>query len=190
MNSEKSQISNIVSFFRTVCNLKKIKRVGWIHKLDIDLPESVADHSYSMCTISMVLADMLNLHTEHIMKMANLHDLAESLVGDLISDSTSPEKKKLIEGRAMKKILSKLPGHLRAKYLDIWNEYVDNSTDSAKFVHNMDKLEMAIQAKEYEFDGYSKESLKVFLKSANDYIEKSDPDLVYKILQKINDYSI
>jgi putative hydrolase of HD superfamily len=90
----------------------------------------------------------------------------------------------------MKKILSKLPGHLRAKYLDIWNEYVDNSTDSAKFVHNMDKLEMAIQAKEYEFDGYSKESLQVFLKSANDYIEKSDPDLVYKILQKINDYSI
>jgi hypothetical protein len=54
----------------------------------------------------------------------------------------------------------------------------------------MDKLEMAIQAKEYEFDGYSKESLQVFLKSANDYIEKSDPDLVYKILQKINDYSI
>ena len=189
MNLEKKQISNIVSFFRIVCNLKKIKREGWIHKSKIDLPESVADHSYSMCTISMVLADILNLQTEHIMKMANLHDLAESLVGDKMPDRISPEKKALVEGKAMKIILSKLPGPLREKYLNIWNEYVDNSTDSAKFVHNMDKVEMAIQAKEYEFDGYSKQSLQVFLKSANDYIAKSEPDIVFEILQKVNDNS-
>jgi 5'-deoxynucleotidase len=189
MNLEKKQISNIVSFFRIVCNLKKIKREGWIHKSKIDLPESVADHSYSMCTISMVLADILNLETEHIMKMANLHDLAESLVGDKMPDSISPEKKALVEGKAMKIILSKLPGPLREKYLNIWNEYVDNSTDSAKFVHNMDKVEMAVQAKEYEFDGYSKQSLQVFLKSANDYIAKSEPDIVFEILQKVNDNS-
>ena len=78
---------------------------------------------------------------------------------------------------------------LREKYLDIWHEYVENSTDSAKFVHNMDKLEMAVQAKEYEFDGYSKQSLQVFLKSANDYIAKSEPDIVLEILQKVNDNS-
>ena len=56
MNSEKSQISNIVSFFRTVCNLKKIKRVGWIHKLDIDLPESVdvgVEPSANLSTVSL-----------------------------------------------------------------------------------------------------------------------------------------
>ena len=189
MNLEKNQIANIVSFFRIVCNLKKIKREGWIHKSKIDSPESVADHSYSMCTISMVLADILNLQTEHIMKMANLHDLAESLVGDKMPDSISREKKALVEGKAMKIILSKLPGPLREKYLDIWNEYVDNSTDSAKFVHNMDKLEMAVQAKEYEFDGYSKQLLQVFLKSANDYIAKSEPEIVFEILQKVNDNS-
>lgn len=189
MNLEKSQISNIVSFFRIVCNLKKIKRQGWIHKAKIDSPESVADHSYSMCTISMVLADILNLDTEHMMKMANLHDLAESLVGDTMPDSISPRKKGLVEGKAMKIILSKLPDPLREKYLDIWNEYVDNSTDCAKFVHDMDKLEMAIQAKEYEFDGYSKQLLQVFLKSANDYIAKNEPDVVFEILQKVNDNS-
>ena len=66
---------------------------------------------------------------------------------------------------------------------------MDNSTDSAKFVHNMDKLEMAVQAKEYEFDGYSKQLLQVFLKSANDYIAKSEPEIVFEILQKVNDNS-
>jgi hypothetical protein len=53
----------------------------------------------------------------------------------------------------------------------------------------MDKVEMAVQAKEYEFDGYSKQSLQVFLKSANDYIAKSEPDIVFEILQKVNDNS-
>jgi regulator of sigma D len=50
----------------------------------------------------------------------------------------------------------------------------------------MDKLEMALQAKEYEFDGYSKQSLQIFLKSAADYISKDGFDIVYEILQTIN----
>jgi len=137
----------------------------------------------------MVLAEILNLDTEHIMKMVNLHDLAESLVGDYMPDKISAEKKEVLENKAMKKIISKLPGALRENYLDIWNEYNDNITVNAKFVHNIDKLEMALQAKEYEFDGYSKESLQIFLKSATDYISNERFDLVFEILQTLNDDS-
>lgn len=189
MNLKSSQKSDLVSFFRVVCNLKKIKRSGWIHKSNISLPESVADHSYSMCVMSMVLSEIIDLDTELIMKMVNLHDLAESFVGDNMPDKISYEKKVLLEDEAMRKIISKLPSFLRGKYLDIWNEYIDNSTVSAKFVHSMDKLEMALQAKEYEFDGYSKQSLQIFLKSATDYISKDGLDIVFEILQTINDDS-
>jgi putative hydrolases of HD superfamily len=186
MKLEKREIPNLVSFFRFVCNLKRIKRSGWTHKSNIESPESIADHSYSMCVMSMVLAEILNLDTEHIMKMVNLHDLAESLVGDYTPDKISAEKKEVLENKAMKKIISKLPSALRENYLDIWNEYNDNITDNAKFVHNLDKLEMALQAKEYEFDGYSKESLQIFLKSATEYISNERFDLVFEILQTIN----
>ena len=189
MNLKSSQKSDLVSFFRVVCNLKKTKRSGWIHKSDISTPESVADHSYSMCMMSMVLSDMIDLDTEHIMKMANLHDLAESFVGDNMPDKISYEEKLLLEDKAMTKIISKLPSFLRGKYLDIWNEYIENSTVSAKFVHNMDKLEMALQAKEYEFDGYSKKSLQIFLESAADYISNDGFDIIFEILQTINDDS-
>jgi 5'-deoxynucleotidase len=187
MNLKSSQKSDLVSFFRVVCNLKKTKRSGWIHKSDISSPESVADHSYSMCMMSMVLSDIIDLDTEHIMKMASLHDLAESFVGDYMPDKISYEEKVLLEDKAMIKIISKLPSFLRGKYLDIWNEYIDNSTLSAKFVHNMDKLEMALQAKEYEFEGYSKQSLQIFLKSATDYISNDGFDIVFEILQTIID---
>lgn len=186
MNLKSSEKADLVSFFRVVCNLKKIKRSGWIHKCNISSPESVADHSYSMCMMSMVLSEIIDLDTEHIMKMANLHDLAESFVGDSMPDKISYEEKVLLEDKAMRKIISKLPSFLSGKYLDIWNEYVDNSTVSAKFVHNMDKLEMALQAKEYEFDGYSKQTLQIFLKSATDYISKDGFDTVFEILQTIN----
>jgi 5'-deoxynucleotidase len=187
MNLKSSQKSDLVSFFRVVCNLKKTKRSGWIHKSDISSPESVADHSYSMCMMSMVLSDIIDLDTEHIMKMASLHDLAESFVGDYMPDKISYEEKVLLEDKAMIKIISKLPSFLRGKYLDIWNEYIDNSTISAKFVHRMDKLEMALQAKEYEFEGYSKQSLQIFLKSATDYISNDGFDIVFEILQTIID---
>lgn len=189
MKLEKNQLLNLVSFFRIVCNLKAIKRSGWIHKSNITSPESVADHSYSMCMMSMILAEIMNLDSGYIMKMVIIHDLAESMVGDHMPDNKSSEEKQLLEDKAMKKIISKLPNSLRKNYLDIWNEYNDNITVNAKFVHNMDKLEMALQAKEYEFEGYPKEVLQPFIKSATDYISKERFDLVFEILQTINDDS-
>lgn len=189
MKLEKNQLLNLVSFFRIVCNLKTIKRSGWIHKVNINSPESVADHSYSMCMMSMILAEIMNLDSGYIMKMVIIHDLAESMVGDHMPDNKSSEEKQLLEDKAMKKIISKLPNSLRKNYLDIWNEYINNITVNAKFVHNMDKLEMALQAKEYEFEGYPKEVLQPFIKSATDYISKERFDLVFEILQTINDDS-
>lgn len=189
MKLEKNQLLNLLSFFRIVCNLKTIKRSGWIHKSNITSPESVADHSYSMCMMSMILAEIINLDSGHIMKMVIIHDLAESLVGDHMPDDISSEEKQLVEDKAMKKIISKLPNSLRKKYLNIWNEYNDNITVNAKFVHNMDKLEMVLQAKEYEFEGYPKELLQPFIKSATDYISNERFDLVFEILQAIIDDS-
>jgi len=189
MKLEKNQLLNLVSFFRIVCNLKTIKRSGWIHKSKITSPESVADHSYSMCMMSMILAEIMNLDSGYIMKMVIIHDLAESMVGDHMPDNISSEEKHLLEDKAMKKIISKLPNSLRKNYLCIWNEYNNNITVNAKFVHNMDKLEMALQAKEYEFEGYPKEVLQPFIKSATDYISKERFDLVFEILQTINDDS-
>lgn len=189
MKLEKNQLLNLLSFFRIVCNLKTIKRSGWIHKSNITSPESVADHSYSMCMMSMILAEIINLDSGHIMKMVIIHDLAESLVGDHMPDDISSEEKQLVEDKAMKKIISKLPNSLRKNYLNIWNEYNDNITVNAKFVHNMDKLEMVLQAKEYEFEGYPKELLQPFIKSATDYISNERFDLVFEILQAIIDDS-
>ena len=48
----------VIDFLKTAISLKKIQRQGWINKLSISNPESVADHSYSMAVIGMIIADL------------------------------------------------------------------------------------------------------------------------------------
>ena len=90
----------ILDFFKTAANLKKISRQGWIDKLSLDNPESVADHSYSMAVISMVISDLENYNSEKIIKMVLLHDLAESKIGDYTPEQLSSEKKNKLENNA------------------------------------------------------------------------------------------
>jgi putative hydrolase of HD superfamily len=49
-------------------------------------PESVADHSYALSILSLSLADgTLNLNREKVLLMSLLHDLGESIIGDIIT---------------------------------------------------------------------------------------------------------
>ncbi len=72
----------ILDFFKNALNLKNISRQGWIDKLSMEHPESVADHSYSMAIMGMVISDLENYDSEKMLKMILLHDLAESKIGD------------------------------------------------------------------------------------------------------------
>jgi len=107
-------------FFEYVLNLKTKPRRGWQKKLGLKNPESVADHAYCVAAIAMVLSDSKKLDSEKILKMAILHDLAESITGDLTPEDGPKQKK---EDAAMKKILSTLNPPLRKQYWLLWNQY-------------------------------------------------------------------
>ena len=139
----------ILDFLKIAINLKTIPRQGWIDKLSIKNPESVADHTYSMAIMGMVLSDSRNYNTEKILKMILLHDLAESITGDFTPEQKSKDEKIILENKTLKKILINLPEPLQNQYLSLWNEYQKNDTKEANFVHQIDKLEMGLQAKIY-----------------------------------------
>jgi len=156
----------IENFFQKVLMLKTIHREGWKENLQINYPESVADHSYSVSVMSMILADLEGLNTEKIIKMALLHDLAESMIGDIIPGSMKNDDKITKENHAMKKILMNLPNEIRKTYFKIWDEYQNNSSKESSLLHDIDKLEMAFQAKFYQKSGISKEKLVTFYDTA------------------------
>ncbi|MCE9617914.1 MAG: HD domain-containing protein [Nitrosarchaeum sp.] len=166
----------ILDFFNISANLKKIPRQGWIDKLSIVNPESVADHTFSMAMIGMIFSDLENYNTEKILKIILLHDLAESITGDMIPEQISKEEKIILENRVIKKILNDLPSVLQKQYSILWEEYQSNKSKEARIVHQLDRLEMALQAKIYSNEGYSKEKLNSFFNSARNEIK--DPKLL------------
>ncbi|MGI0038079.1 MAG: HD domain-containing protein, partial [Nitrososphaera sp.] len=107
-------------FFQSALKLKSVKRAGWVSKVKVKSAESVADHTFATCSIAMLLADVLELDTERVMRMVILHDLAESVVGDYIPGDVPVKEKLQQEKKAMDGILRGLPSEVRTKYTEIW----------------------------------------------------------------------
>ena len=164
----------LLDFFYLVSELKKVPRKGWINKVGIKHPESVADHSYGTAIMAMVLSDSKKLDTEKILKMALLHDVAESITGDFMPEEISKENKKTSENDAMKEIFSKLPTNLAEQYDKVWQEYTQANTKESLLLHEIDKLEMAIQATKYSSEGFSNELLSLFIDSAKKEIKSKE----------------
>lgn len=177
----KATQENTSIIFDIILHLKTVPRSGWQKKLGIKRPESVADHAFGVVAIAMILSDSKGLDSAKVLKMAILHDLAESITGDLTPDDGPKSKKIKLENLAMKKILSSLEPKIQRQYQSVWMEYQKNETPEAKLLHQVDKLEMALQANIYKKSGYSKQKIKPFLDSAKKQI--TDPE-IKKLLRK------
>lgn len=142
--------TNLNYFIQQAMKLKTVDRSGWV-KRKVPFPESVADHSFGTSMLSILLADRAGVDSGKVVKMSIIHDLpeSESKVGDITpSDGISHEEKHRLEEEAMIKICSSIDNG--DELLSLWQEYEAGETKEAKFVKRIDKLEMMIQAREYE----------------------------------------
>ncbi|MDE1861850.1 MAG: HD domain-containing protein [Thaumarchaeota archaeon] len=161
-------------FFNIVSELKKTPRRGWKEKVGISQPESVADHSYGVAVMAMIFSDLAAMDTVKILKMALLHDLAESITGDYMPGEISKENKQMVENQAMSEILGKLPPKLAKTYQAIWDEYSKCHSEESVLLHEVDKLEMAVQAAKYFGEGMPREKLEEFIISSRKEIKRTD----------------
>ena len=157
----------LVDFIVEAGRLKRLPRTGWVESGVLN-PESVADHSYRVALIALILADAQKLDTLKAVRMALFHDLAEGEIGDL-----TPTQKGLDEAgfrqredEAMDKLFSKLPSDIRAMYSSAWREFCEGNTSEAKLVKDCDKLEMIMQASEYQEAGNDRTKLMRFRHAA------------------------
>jgi len=162
-----------LEFFLTAGRLKGERRKGWVVKLGMKDPESVADHSYRTALMAMLYSDLRGLDTLKVLKMALIHDLPEALVGDTIPGERTRRRKQVLEPAAMKKILAGMPPEVRGEYWRIWLEFSQGKTSEAKLVRQVDKLEMAVQAFEYG-RGRSAPGTEEFMETARANIRDDD----------------
>lgn len=168
--------------------LKTTKRQGWLD-YGIKNAESIADHMYRMSMITMLcpqsLVKRLDIDIPRCTTMALVHDVAESLVGDL-----TPSQKSQIEGQYGKGEKSRREGAVMKYFGEVmlgqvdggragdkagdagrdliaaWQEYEDAKTNNSKFVHDVDKIELMLQMVEYERRGEGRLDLHEFTEVA------------------------
>lgn len=137
-------------FMLNVGKLKKIKRTGWILG-GIESAESDADHSFRVAIMALVLAEKCGADQNRSVKMALIHELAESIVGDLTPfDGVTLEEKHRLEIDAFRKICEDIENG--DELIELFLEYLERKTPEARFVKRLDKLEMMFQAHEYGID--------------------------------------
>ncbi|MGM9993003.1 MAG: HD domain-containing protein [Candidatus Bruticola sp.] len=164
-------INNITGVLNTIPALKEVKRAGW-QRVGLNNPESSADHSWGTAALALSLCPD-NMDRQKVLEMAVVHDWAEVNVGDLTPyDNVTPQDKACREKTAFRAICRPLPnGSIMAER---FTEYQRSTTPEAKFVHALDKLEMALQADRYAHQN-PQISFNEFIESARTYIERNTP---------------
>lgn len=142
----------IIEAYFELNHLKQLYRQGWLLR-DIARArcESVADHTFGLAVLALLLAESYfpELDLLKVVRLALLHDFGEIYAGDITPlDPVSPEEKRAREAESIRQVFDKLPNG--AAYIALWEEYDAQKSAEARFVRQLDRLEMVLQASVYE----------------------------------------
>lgn len=166
----------LLEAFFELNQLKQLYRQGWLRRgIPPERCETVAEHVFSMALLAWWTADRYfpGLNRDRVLRLALAHELGEIYTGDLVpADGVAGEEKHRRERESVLRVTARLSSG--AEMLALWEEYEAGQTPEARFVKQIDRLEMALQAEVYGGQGF--ENLEEFFESAREGI--NDPELV------------
>ena len=141
----------VINYY-VLCNkLKNVIRTGWIDwKVNRNRIESIAEHIFGveMLAIAMKSEYEYDIDIMKVIYMLAIHELGETIIGDLTEFQISREEKERIEHEAVHNILSTL---IDGEYIEkLFLEFDERKTPEAIFAYYCDKLECDIQCKLYD----------------------------------------
>lgn len=150
-----SKEENVIKYY-VLCNkLKNVIRKGWKDwHVEKERLESVAEHIYGvqMLAIAMKSEYQYDIDIMRVIFMIAIHELGETVIGDLTQFEITKEEKEKIEHEAVRKILGNLlDGNLIE---ELFLEFDSHHTKESLFAYQCDKLECDLQSKLYDEEGY------------------------------------
>ncbi|MBI3944127.1 MAG: HD domain-containing protein [Chloroflexi bacterium] len=154
----------LVQAYFEFCHLKQLYRQGWLRRgVPPERCESVAEHTFGVAVLALFLCDAYypQLDQLKVLRTALLHDFGEIYVGDLtpVDEITTAEKHRQ-EQEAIDQVLAKLPNG--AAYVALWQAYAGEETPEARFVRQVDRLELVLQATVYHQQGLLRDPAEFF----------------------------
>ena len=179
MNNEQKVLDYYI-----LCNkLKDVVRTGWKDwNVKRDRVESIAEHIFGtqMLAIAIKSEYEYDIDIMKVIYMLAIHELGETVIGDLTEFQTSKKEKERMEHEAVHNILGNLLDGDEIEKLFL--EFDAHKTPESKFAYQCDKLECDIQCKLYDQEGC------VDLNHQEEN-EKANNDAVKVLLENNNSWS-
>ena len=141
----------VINYY-VLCNrLKDTIRTGWEDwNVKRERIESVAEHVYStqMLAIAMKSEYQYDIDIEKVLFMLAIHELGETIIGDLTRFQVSKEEKEKKEHEAVHNVLKTLIDGETIE--ELFLEFDERITPEARFAYQCDKLECDLQSKLYD----------------------------------------
>jgi putative hydrolases of HD superfamily len=138
------ELDGVLAFLRAAERLKTVTRSGWT---STGKAESVAEHTWRLCLMAMVLYGRAeDIDLARLLKMCLIHDLGEAIGGDVPAPAQVAGSPKAGQERAdLVSLVEPLPAASRREILELWDEYEAASSPEAKLAKGLDKLETILQ---------------------------------------------
>jgi putative hydrolase of HD superfamily len=141
--------------------LKRLDRTGWVLRGLPPGAESVAAHTYGVALTAMLLADEaaargVEVDMARVLRMALLHDLAETRTGDMprtVADYYGAQVRKAAESAAFADVMRPLGDRLAARYCELHEDYEERRSLEARLVKAADVIDLLAQALAFERAG-------------------------------------
>lgn len=139
-------LEKLIDFFIEVESFKKTFRYSTCPE---NVKDSSAEHSWKAAFMALVLAEEIKgVNSYHAIQICLVHDLAESITGDIDSyrivlGEITKEQKCQMEEDAMRTLKNKIPD-VGDKIYDLWKEFEEHKTQEAKYAQALDKIETLI----------------------------------------------
>jgi putative hydrolase of HD superfamily len=139
-----AELEQLLHFLRSAEQLKNTHRNSWTSE---GRRESVAEHTWRLCLMAMLLADEYpDVDFARLVKICIVHDLGEAIGGDIPAvHQTAGAGKAEQERRDLLQLMDPLPARLRDEIAALWDEYEEARTPEARLAKALDKLETILQ---------------------------------------------
>ena len=148
-NDSNAELSGILDFLRAAEALKVNTRSA---HTSAGKKESVAEHTWRLCLMAMVLAPSVpEVDFARLVRICIVHDLGEAIGGDIPAPeqarraSSGQASKATDERRDLVQLVSPLPPALRGEIIALWDEYEAARSPEARLAKALDKLETILQ---------------------------------------------
>jgi putative hydrolases of HD superfamily len=138
------EIEKVLTFLRAAERLKTVMRSGWTSE---GQQESVAEHTWRLCLMAMLLYNRTpGIDLARLLKMCLIHDLGEAIGGDVPAPAQQADKSKAGQERSdLLQLIAPLPANLRSEIVELWDDYEAAGSPEAKVAKGLDKLETILQ---------------------------------------------